>query len=766
MSAELLRLLAGSLATLAVNGCLVFAVLALVERTLWARQPARAELAWRAGICAVLLSALPLGALLASGAEAGWRLSSQLARVELPAVDRGPADSWAAHEGRRLAAADATADAAHRTTGAHPVAQPQGAVRAAAWSLPALPENRLRWLVLGWLAGAAACLAWLAVAARRLRRFRLAEAAAPELVARVSALSATLGVQGSRVCVDQQLASPVALSGGRVCLPPWALSLPPAQQQALLAHELWHLHRRDPQWRLLHRLLLAPLFFHPLAWLALRRLDALAELACDAAAARVAGSGRPLARCLAACLQAQHHRLHPAPALAVAMSRRPGAVVHRVRILLEESIRMNAALPSRRLRTSALVLAVAAALALPSLSVQPAQAGESRSRHTAIHIESNGRQSVDAVVAYDDYRLEVEMDGKVQFAADESDVVALDDGAALDIEEERDGVVRRVLFEGGDGSVQRSYEVDGDERPWNDAARAFAAQVLPEMFRATGIDAERRAARLLERGGPDALLEEIALLHGDHVRGLYLAALFAAPGLDAAQMDRALALAGEIGSDFELRRTLSAALESPALDATRQQQLLELAAGIESDFELAELLIAANPRIATETAAEAWAAGLDELGSDFERRRVLEALLTRKQDPRTLAIVLDSVAGIGSDFEARVVLVEAAPALGDEPALQTAWLAAADGIGSDFERRVALQALLEHARPDSATSLAVLDAIAGIGSDFEALQVLLSLAEVMPADAGVIRRYREIARRLGDHERGQAERALDRYAVM
>src|SRR5690606_26119474 len=103
------------------------------------------------------------------------------------------------------------------------------------------------------------------------------------------------------------------------------------------------------------------------------------------------GSGRPLARCLAACLEAQRQpRLLPAPALAVAMSHRPGAVVRRVRILLEESIRMNAALPSRRVRAAAIALAVAAALALPTFAVLPAQAGERRSSNANVHIESRG----------------------------------------------------------------------------------------------------------------------------------------------------------------------------------------------------------------------------------------------------------------------------------------------------------------------------------------------------------------------------------------
>ena len=51
-----------------------------------------------------------------------------------------------------------------------------------------------------------------------------------------------------------------------------------------------------------------------------------------------------------------------------------------------------------------------------------------------------------------------------------------------------------------------------------------------------------------------------------------------------------------------------------------------------------------------------------------------------------------------------------------------------------------------------------------IGSDYECREVLVALAQVMPNDAALIGRYRDVARTLSDYERGVAERALDRFA--
>src|SRR5690606_32843765 len=152
MSEELLRALVAGLLTLAVNACLLFALVALAERRFWIRQPARAELAWRAAIAAVLLSALPLGTLLSASAEAGRSLlaidlsSLPAAAAGAPAAPAGPAGpgSAAAAAGPSAPAAstDALVSAAHGADAASAVAATDRRSQAAqlapagTWSLP------------------------------------------------------------------------------------------------------------------------------------------------------------------------------------------------------------------------------------------------------------------------------------------------------------------------------------------------------------------------------------------------------------------------------------------------------------------------------------------------------------------------------------------------------------------------------------------------------------------------------------------------------
>ena len=56
----------------------------------------------------------------------------------------------------------------------------------------------------------------------------------------------------------------------------------------------------------------------------------------------------------------------------------------------------------------------------------------------------------------------------------------------------------------------------------------------------------------------------------------------------------------------------------------------------------------------------------------------------------------------------------------------------------------------------------MLDSAAGTGSSYECREVLVALARVMPDDAGLQQRYRELASRLPDYDRSEAERALVR----
>jgi beta-lactamase regulating signal transducer with metallopeptidase domain/TolA-binding protein len=143
-------------------------------------------------------------------------------------------------------------------------------------------------LLTAWLAGS---VLWWALACVRVARFRRvlrhARTASPELVARVRRLAGRLGLpRCPGVWLVPARVSPLLWALGwtpRLLLPAdlWD-SLTPDQRDALLAHELAHLRRRDHWVRRLELLVLGLFWWHPVAWWARRELAEAEEACCDA----------------------------------------------------------------------------------------------------------------------------------------------------------------------------------------------------------------------------------------------------------------------------------------------------------------------------------------------------------------------------------------------------------------------------------------------------------------------------------------------------
>jgi beta-lactamase regulating signal transducer with metallopeptidase domain len=129
---------------------------------------------------------------------------------------------------------------------------------------------------------------------------------------------------------------PLALATGHILLPDRFLKeLDSEQQRAALAHEVAHIARRDPEWRIAVEILERVLFFQPLNRLARVRLCEAAEFLCDEWAVRQAGSPLAMARCLSA-VASWRSQADELPAGVSAMARSDSAMVRRVTRILNE----------------------------------------------------------------------------------------------------------------------------------------------------------------------------------------------------------------------------------------------------------------------------------------------------------------------------------------------------------------------------------------------------------------------------------------------
>lgn len=170
-----------------------------------------------------------------------------------------------------------------------------------AWRIRAVPGHEV---------GQAASLPTGAASARLAACPTLAEALPAEggdldgladVTATVTRLRPALGVGPVRLVTWPQLRSPVAFGIVRptVAVPAeFAERFPPAQREAMLAHELGHLAQRDPLWLLVADLVCALAWWHPAVWWARRQFRASCEAAADEASALIPGGRVALAEAL------------------------------------------------------------------------------------------------------------------------------------------------------------------------------------------------------------------------------------------------------------------------------------------------------------------------------------------------------------------------------------------------------------------------------------------------------------------------------------
>ena len=363
-----------------------------------------------------------------------------------------------------------------------------------------------------------------------------------ELAAFLARLCGSLGRPLPPLRIDDRWSSPVVLPNGAICVPRWVVdTLSPPQREAVLAHEMAHVLRRDAAWRIAGKLIARIGFLQPLNGLAIRRLDLLAELSCDDWAARHAGR-RDLADALYLC--AGTLRTQRVPDLAPAMAAPRSPLMLRIVTLLEG----GASFVPPRLRGLSILLSgglmlLAAAATLPAV---------------AINIDHASSQ-----VSIDGQRFSSRLDGEMAFSAAEDTVVRVT--KPLRIVEVIDGARWRIDVLPGHTST--SYSIDGAERPLDGAGRAWLARVIPHMLRETGWEASARVARLLAQGGEARLLTELQGIQTPFARATYARAYLAQAQLTGDQLTRLFALAP---ADELLRsQVLIAALRSQSLD--RQQ---------------------------------------------------------------------------------------------------------------------------------------------------------------------------------------------------
>ncbi len=391
------------------------------------------------------------------------------------------------------------------------------------------------------------------------------------------------------------------------------------------------------------------------------------------------------------------------------------------------------------------------------------------------------------------WRLNVNFKGDVETTADERGIARVGPESYLEIEERRHRERFRLKATPGiDGEPEIAWFVNREPAEFDAAGRDWLEQILPRIYRTTGLDAEARVGRFLAATGMAGVLAEIRKIESDQVQRLYyqevlvqaeptqeeLASLVRHMGRDIgsdhelrqllsslpaevlvgeSSANAFVATANSIGSDFELRQALSGFLKGPVLEPEAYETLIDAAHSIGSDYDLAGLLIDLIAAYPTDLALPRGVShALKTINTDYELRKVLAVALRRPLvQAEELDTLLAASQSIGSDYDLAELLVELAK--NTDKNLPESFFRALGTVGDDFHHSRVLRAVTARPDPTAERVEEVLRSALGINSDHEMQQLLVDLARAYPIDDRVRPAFERAAASIGsEHQREKA----------
>ena len=242
-----------------------------------------------------------------------------------------------------------------------------GSASPAAANVPSTVAWNPLWL-LSWGAGAATLAAWSLCGIRNIRRLvaHATPVTADEWLAPLDDARARLGIRRPvRLLRSDHVAMPMTWGWRRpvILVPPAADGWPAPRRAVVLRHELAHVRRADVVTQLLAQLACAVYWFNPVICLAAFRLRVERERACDDEVLRLGTRASDYANHLLDIARECHVPGRKASA-AVAMAR-PSQLEHRVRTILDPTVRRAA---GRAAATLAAVILTGSVLAVSALT--------------------------------------------------------------------------------------------------------------------------------------------------------------------------------------------------------------------------------------------------------------------------------------------------------------------------------------------------------------------------------------------------------------
>lgn len=293
--------------------------------------------------------------------------------------------------------------------------------------------------------------------------------------------------------------------------------------------------------------------------------------------------------------------------------------------------------------------------------------------------------------------IKLEIKGDVEFLDDDSGIRSLSEGGFFKLETREGRETRNIeITSDSNGGLDYSYRVNGKDVSFDDAAQKDFAEVLLDVFRTSGLDADRRVARILRQSGVEGVFDEIDLLEGSNAHVRYFTELADQGNLNARQLTR----------------------------------LANMTDRIKSSGDRTRFLMATTPLyLANESATGAFFDSIETIPSSGDHTRALLNILASDLEQVNVVRTLRSVPEISSSGDKARVLIAAIPHYNNDSSLRDAYFDAVETVSSSGDQTRVLIALVEQTSMDADATNRLFQASANISSDGDRARLLIAASD-------------------------------------
>jgi len=321
--------------------------------------------------------------------------------------------------------------------------------------------------------------------------------------------------------------------------------------------------------------------------------------------------------------------------------------------------------------------------------------------------------------------------GKIRVADDDRSIESISPGGYLSITKITFGNRRSIKIDSDiRGNLQYEYFEGRNELSYEPAGREWLEDVLLDVIRMTGIDAEGRARRMYTGSGTDRVLEEIDQIRSNHVKGTYF---------------QVLLTIGELSNE-ELSKVA-----------------IEIANSISSNSERGNIYRKFSDRFLNDDrVAAAYFKGVSRLSSNSEIGSVLRNAIRNHDltDPQYVS-ALYTATRMTSNSERGSVLRSIEHLNFDHPNMTDAYFGVIKSMSSSSEIGSALRKLIENQDLEDDVLVILFDNLKQVSSSTEKGSVLRSMDDIRLTDKEVILGYFGVVNSISSNsEKGSVLRKL------